>query len=144
PNDILSYNKKIVGILIENSIGSNGKVVSIIGIGINLLQTDFNGFPQASSILNQYGIKVDFELLLNNIVKNIKKTTLNIKNNTEEEWQFYHNHLFKKNVVSVFEDKNGKKFNGIIKKVNRHGQLVIQLENDDLKCFNLKDVKLMY
>ncbi|SEH75902.1 BirA family transcriptional regulator, biotin operon repressor / biotin-[acetyl-CoA-carboxylase] ligase [Paenimyroides aquimaris] len=144
PNDILSYNKKIAGILIENSIHANGSISSVIGIGINCDQTNFNGFPQASSILNQYGITVNFELLLNNIVENIKKGTLNLKNNIEEEWQFYHSHLFKKDVISVFEDKNGKKFNGIIKEVNRHGQLVIQLENDDLQCFNLKDVKLMY
>src|SRR5690606_3707705 len=136
PNDILSYNKKIAGILIENSIGNNGKVASIIGIGINLLQTDFNGFPQASSILNQYGITVDFELLLNHIVENIKKGTQNLKNNIEEEWQFYHNHLFKKDVISVFEDKNVKNFNGIIKEVTRHVHFVPTLQHAQRHCSN--------
>lgn len=144
PNDILSYNKKIAGILIENNITANGKVTSIIGIGINVNQTNFDHFPQASSILNQYHIDVDIKNLLTDIVQNIKISVENLEKCKEAEWEFYHKNLFKKDVVSTFEDKNGVKFNGIIKKVNRHGQLEILLEHDEIKCFNLKDVKLMY
>lgn len=50
PNDILSYNKKLVGILIENTIKSDGRIVSVVGIGINVNQTDYTEFPNASSL----------------------------------------------------------------------------------------------
>lgn len=142
PNDILSYNKKISGILIENNIHANGSVSSVIGIGINCEQTNFDGFPQASSILKQYDIMPDRLLLLTAIVENIKKSLIDLE--ADYEWNYYHNYLFRKDAVSTFENKDGTLFNGIIKEVNRHGQLVLQLENDDLKCYNLKDIKLMY
>ena len=144
PNDILSYNKKIAGILIENNIHANGSISSVIGIGINCEQTNFAGFPQASSILKQYDIMPNRLQLLTEIVENIKTSLNNLENRVDDEWNFYHNHLFRKDTVSTFESKDGQLFNGIIKQVNRHGQLVLQLENDDLKCYNLKDIKLMY
>ncbi len=144
PNDILSYNKKIAGILIENSLHANGSISSVIGIGINCEQTNFDGFPQASSILKQYEIAPDRSKLLTSIVENIKTSLNTIAGNADEEWKFYHDYLFKKDMVSTFECNDGSLFNGIIKEVNRHGQLVLQLENDDLKCFNLKEIKLMY
>ena len=144
PNDILSYNKKIAGILIENTITASGKVKSIIGIGINIDQTNFDEFPQASSIFKQYNIKVDKEQLLLRIVDIIKNKINHLPIITEDEWIFYHRYLFRKDQLSVFEDINGTTFKGVIKQVNRSGQLVIQLENDDLQCFNLKEVKLMY
>lgn len=144
PNDILAVNKKIAGILIENTIKSSGSFSAIVGIGINLNQTDFEGFPQASSVLNQFGIVINKEALLQKIVAFLKEAILNAANISEKEWRFYHEHLFRKDMVSTFENKVGGLFNGIIKEVNRHGQLVVQLENDDLMCYNLKEVKMLY
>src|SRR5690554_1229257 len=140
PNDILSYNKKIAGILIENTITASGKVKSIIGIGINIDQTNFDEFPQASSIFKQYNIKVDKEQLLLRIVDIIKNKINHLPIITEDEWIFYHRYLFRKDQLSVFEDMNGTTFNGVIKQVNRSGQLQVELTNHDLKEYNLKDI----
>ena len=52
PNDIYVGNKKICGILIENSICSNNMKWSIIGVGINVNQTTFpSSLPNPTSIL---------------------------------------------------------------------------------------------
>ena len=52
PNDIYVGNKKICGILIENSICSNRLRWSIVGIGINVNQTTFpSSLPNPTSIL---------------------------------------------------------------------------------------------
>lgn len=144
PNDILSYSKKIAGILIENNIKADGTIQAIVGIGINISQTDFEGFKQASSLLNQYQIEIDKEVMLNKIILFLKESFNNFEKKADEEWEFYHQNLFRKDVVSTFENINNEKFLGIIKRVNHHGQLVVQLENDDLKFFNLKEIKLMY
>src|SRR3970282_1700290 len=50
PNDIMSYNKKIGGILIENSIKSNGAINSIVGLGLNVNQTNFEHLTKATSL----------------------------------------------------------------------------------------------
>lgn len=42
PNDIYVGNKKIAGILIENSIKGNNIYQSVIGIGININQSNFS------------------------------------------------------------------------------------------------------
>lgn len=144
PNDILSYNKKIAGILIENNIRANGTIQSVVGIGINVMQTQFDGFPQASSIFRQYGVALEQELLLDKIVSFLKQSVLHLKEGAEGEWDFYHDHLFRKEVASVFENMHGQRFMAIIKNVNHHGQLVVQPEHGDVKLFNLKEIKLLY
>ena len=142
PNDILSYNKKIAGILVENNIKADGSIQSVIGIGINLNQTNFELFPQGSSILNQYQRVLDKEDLLKKIVDLLETTIESF--DKDVAWAYFHKKLFRKDKVSAFEDANGTKFSGIIKGVNHHGQLEVQLENDDLQCFNLKEIKLLY
>lgn len=142
PNDILSYNKKIAGILVENNIKADGSIQSIVGIGINLNQTNFDLFPQGSSVFKQYQIVLDKEDLLTKIVGFLDVALKNF--DKEKAWGFFHENLFRKDMVSTFEDVDGKLFSGIIKKVNHHGQLEVQLENDDLQCFNLKQIKLLY
>ena len=142
PNDILSYNKKVAGILVENNIKADGSIQSVIGIGINLNQTNFELFPQGSSILNQYQRVLDKEDLIKKIV-DLLETTIECFDK-DAAWDYFHKKLFRKNKVSAFEDATGTKFSGIIKGVNHHGQLEVQLENDDLQCFNLKEIKLLY
>lgn len=144
PNDIMSYNKKIGGILIENSIKSNGQIQTIIGIGINVNQTNFEQLPQASSILKSYNISIEKELLMKEIVTCFQKVIYNLKNEVQNEWNYYHEHLFKKNIPITFETKNGTKFTGMIIKVNDLGQLGVKNEHDDVLFFNLKEIKMLY
>ncbi|WP_452598569.1 biotin--[acetyl-CoA-carboxylase] ligase, partial [Pontimicrobium sp. MEBiC01747] len=47
PNDILSENKKICGVLIENVIKQTALSSSIIGVGLNVNQTNFEKLPKA-------------------------------------------------------------------------------------------------
>jgi BirA family biotin operon repressor/biotin-[acetyl-CoA-carboxylase] ligase len=46
----MSYNKKVGGILIENSIKSDGSNHSIAGIGLNVNQMNFEYLSKASSL----------------------------------------------------------------------------------------------
>ena len=55
PNDIMSDNKKICGILIENIVKENYIKDIVIGIGLNVNQTIFNNLPNATSIKNLTG-----------------------------------------------------------------------------------------
>ena len=44
PNDIMSARYKISGILIENILKNNEIAASVIGVGLNVNQTDFPGY----------------------------------------------------------------------------------------------------
>ena len=143
PNDILSENKKIGGILIENVIKSEGKMESIIGIGLNVNQMSFDDLPKASSLALLKQTTFDKDILLKEIVKQLQ---LNLTKTTESScfWDKYHSYLFKKEVPSVFMDATEVQFMGIIKKVTSSGKLQLLLEDDSLKEYDIKELKMFY
>ena len=143
PNDILSYNKKIGGILIENMFKANGEIHTIVGIGLNFYQTDFQNLPQASSILHTYQIKVEREKVMLKIIEYIKNNIAELADNADFWWDKYHENLYKKDVLNLFE-KNGKTFNGIIRGVTRDGFLQLEDESGKIQTYGLKEVKMVY
>lgn len=95
PNDILVDEQKLAGILIENSFTADKLLYSIIGIGVNLGQTEF---PQASSYaktpvsLKQLGIAISREDLLKKILSHFYQT-LALSPDHHEIEQKYKNRL---------------------------------------------------
>ncbi|MEY4926330.1 MAG: hypothetical protein RI894_766 [Bacteroidota bacterium] len=62
-NDILIGEKKICGILIENSIQNRQLATTILGIGLNINQLDFENLPQATSLRKITGAEYDLAAL---------------------------------------------------------------------------------
>lgn len=141
PNDIILKNKKIVGILIEKKkINQNNYF--IIGAGFNVLQEKFDEISNAGSILTQTGKYFDlneFTLALHNdLNENLNKIP-----SEDEIMHDFNSRLFRKDEISVFE-LNEKRQNGIIKNADRNGNLWIDLEEDGLRSFYHKEIKLLY
>ena len=97
PNDIMSYNKKIGGILIENSIKSDGSIVSIVGLGLNVNQTNFENLPKASSMAVICDTKYNKDDLLFTIIDKIEYNLKSWEQHSEMLWSDYTNKLFKNN-----------------------------------------------
>lgn len=145
PNDILSEQKKIAGILIENIFKGSNEIVSIIGIGLNVNQLSFDNLPQASSLALLNNKKFDRNLILEEILNQIKFKYNELRNGTVKDfWEEYHNYLFKKDVPSVFLNSANLQFMGIIKGVSTIGKLQVLLEDDSISEYDLKEVKMMY
>ncbi|MDR2221263.1 MAG: biotin--[acetyl-CoA-carboxylase] ligase [Flavobacteriaceae bacterium] len=145
PNDILAENKKIGGILIENMLKADGSVQSIIGVGLNVNQQNFEFLPQGSSLAKLCGEKVDKNAVLEFILEEMKQH-LSVFS-TEKMityWQNYRLALFRKDMVSAFEDTAGNRFSGIIRSVTELGMLQVELDDQELKEFGLKEIKLLY
>lgn len=144
PNDIMSGNFKIGGILIENSFKSDGEVFSIVGIGLNINQKHFENLPKASSLYKIVGQEFDLDTLLNEIASSIKHYLAKLKDDSVSIWNLYHQKLFKKDIPTVFENASGEKFMGIIQKVSPDGLLHILLEDDSTVQFGVKEIKMLY
>jgi BirA family biotin operon repressor/biotin-[acetyl-CoA-carboxylase] ligase len=145
PNDIMSANKKVGGILIENSIKNTNQIQSIIGIGLNVNQQSYVGLPQASSLCLTTGQFYDCDELLAKIVNQLKLNVVLVQENQGIVlWENYHQFLYKKDIPSAFENKDGLKFMGIIKKVLANGQLEVVMEDDSLQHFSIKELKMLY
>lgn len=145
PNDILAENKKIGGILIENTFKNSNEVQSIIGIGLNVNQSKFENLPQASSLFLLENKTFDREILLISIVNQLEYNLKQLPILGETHfWDAYHKILFKKNVVSAFESVAGNRFVGKIQEVTQEGKLAVLLEDDTIRFFDVKEIKMLY
>ena len=144
PNDIMSANKKIGGILIENSIKGDGTITSIVGLGLNVNQTKFQNLPRASSLALVSNTTFDKEKILFSIVSKIKKIIADYAVKAPSLWEEYSNELFKIGIPTAFADENEINFMGIIKGVSAMGKLQIQLEDDSICEYSLKEVQMLY
>jgi BirA family biotin operon repressor/biotin-[acetyl-CoA-carboxylase] ligase len=144
-NDILADKKKICGILIENQFKSNSEIFSVIGIGINVNQENFINLPQASSLKNSSGQEWSKDEVLLTFLNQFQSNINLYKNEGATYfWEVYHENLFKKNVPMAFENSENTKFMGIIKQVLPNGLLQIELEDDSLQLFDIKEIKMLY
>ncbi len=144
PNDIMSDNKKVGGILIENTIKSNGTIFSIIGLGLNVNQTNFTQLPNATSLSVVLKKQFDREKILIGIVENLKQNVLLWEQKSIVLWKNYKNRLFKIGVPMPFTDESNHNFMGIIQDVLPSGKLQVCLENDIIQEFNIKEIQMLY
>ncbi len=141
PNDILSGNRKIAGILIENSIG--GSVDSIIGIGINVNQRTFGDLPSATSIWLEKGTEASREDLMHAVVVSIQNK-LQTPSGRDRLWDAYHARLYMKDKAAMFAKPDGARFMAVVRKVTDDGRLNLELENGSLRRFAVREISMVY
>lgn len=141
PNDIMSGSKKIGGILIENILKTDGRIESIIGIGLNVNQQNFEGLPKASSIVNVSGVNLEVDELAKAIQTEISLRLT--KSDFDREWQSYHKNLFKIATPAAFEI-DAVKIMGKIIEVSRDGLLHLELEDGNRRAFAIRQISMLY
>ena len=142
PNDIMSANKKIAGILIENSLKGSNIGSSIIGVGINANQITFSeDLPNASSMKLILDKHFDLDVLLQSVLLKLQNRVreLNDKKYAALE-KAYLNVLYKKNVPTMFKNSQNILFMGKIIGVSKNGNLLIELADETIQEFGLKEV----
>lgn len=142
PNDVYVGSRKIAGILIENSLKDNKVNSSVVGIGLNVNQLKFKSDNSPTSLVNILGEEQDLEKSLNQLLFFIEKNYILLKqqkdvaiNNT------YLSYLFGLE-QDLFFELQGEKVRGKIKGVSTLGKLQV-LINNELKAFNLKEIKFL-
>ena len=145
PNDILSAKQKLGGILIENIVKTEGIVASIIGIGLNVNQIDFEGLPNAGSLKSVTNKNYDLDELLNLLIFQIEKELASLPNrDSTDTLEEYAKKMFRLNMVSVFSSSEGEKFNGIIRGVTTEGKLNLEIEDAVFRTYDLKEIQMLY
>ncbi len=144
PNDIYFIDRKIAGILIENSVQGSYLSESIIGIGLNINQQYFsketNNPVSLSTIAHkQFNIEDELEKLLESLNKTYEN--LNQKKYLEIN-DHYLNNLYRFNQVENFTSE-GEIFKGKIAGVTAFGQLQVELSDGTIKAFGFKEIEYM-
>ena len=144
PNDIFVGNNKIAGILIQNVIRGTKLVSSIIGIGLNVNQLEFNTNNLVSSIKNEIGNDIEIRPLLAILHKNLMYYYDILKNTIHDQLlKEYNDHLYNKNMEIQFKTKTDELRKGKLVGVNTIGQLIIYTV-DKLLIFDFGEVDIIY
>ncbi len=141
PNDILVGRKKICGTLIENSIQGESIQQSIVGIGLNINQTDFE-LASATSLATIKQESSDLNEVLNLLLGQLEKRYLQLRSGKLAELKDeYLLNLFGIGEKRIFVSHE-KKFEGTIENVSESGELIV-LINNNRTSFNLKEISLV-
>jgi BirA family biotin operon repressor/biotin-[acetyl-CoA-carboxylase] ligase len=142
PNDIYINNKKICGILIENTLLNQSITTAIIGIGLNVNQTIFSGsIPNPTSLRKEKDMAFDLEDIKTQLFARFDHYYgMLIDGLFSEIHQEYLNYLYLKERTSLFKDAKGV-FEGIIKTVNSRGLIEIVKRDTETKQYAFKEVQ---
>lgn len=139
PNDILSGDSKLAGILIESNVLQSTANSIIIGVGLNVNQVEFQNLPNATSMQLLTGKNYDIDALLFSLTtKLIECLTPPIKNYNDD----YHKYLYGLGQSRLFL-KDKKTFEGIIQSVNSEGKLVLKTTAGE-QVFDVKELQFVH
>lgn len=144
PNDIYYFDKKLGGILIENTIVGHIIKTAVIGIGLNVNQQAFSEELnlKATSLHQILQQDVNLELLLAEICSQIESLYLKLKAGA---YTFltnaYVDKLYKINKSSTYRH-NGEVFEGTIKGVTELGLLNVERDGKAVQ-FNFKEIEFL-
>lgn len=141
PNDLVVGNQKIAGILIENQLESRHIKSSIIGVGLNVNQTEFHALNatsmslQKAEFFSMESVYLKFIDCLQNRFNQLQNQDLaGLKTD-------YLAQLWLKDIVSYFEDKNGV-FEGVIRGTDENGNLIVDRKSGQ-QLYDLKEITFL-
>lgn len=143
PNDIYVADQKLGGILIENTLHGYGIAWSIVGIGLNVNQTEF-GYSTATSLQLQAPLPNTYDLpgLLGRLCETLEQRYLQLRSGNRDTLKInYLQILYRFQEEHGFESE-GHFFRGIIIGVDDTGRLAIA-DDGKVRYFGFKEVSFL-
>ena len=138
PNDLLVADKKICGMLVENSSLGMETERSILGIGLNVNSLQVPS--TASSLRMETGFEWDNSSLLDRICDAILEEVALLETRT---WEFTRSRflarLYKIAQVHTYYLPDGSSIQGILKTIRENGQLVLVTQQGE-RIFDFKEI----
>lgn len=144
PNDVLAESRKICGILIENSIIGDRIGHSVIGIGLNVNQKEFDsGIPAPTSMLLEKGCHFDMNLLLEDFRFALEAWyRVLLSGDTSRIMDTYHSNLYRLGTTARFSDGEND-FMADIRGILPGGELELQLEGGEIRKYGFKEIEYL-
>ena len=140
PNDILVQNRKICGILIENSLSGEKIQQSIIGIGLNVNQDSFS-HPRATSMSLSASRQFDTGKVLTALLEKLESFYLQLRSGAGELVPQYYAHLYWMGEEHIFS-VNGEEITGTILGIDNTGRLHVRHSHND-QFYGLKEISFV-
>ncbi len=141
PNDIYVNNRKIAGILIENSVIKDRIINSVIGIGININQKVFSrNIPNPTSFILESDKSADLKITYKSLLLYLNKwinLLYDLKYARIKE--SYLKHLLLLNKKASYTDITGK-FEGAVVGIEEDGMLLIKTDSGNIRKYYFREV----
>ena len=144
PNDIYWHDKKICGILIENELEGQYLSQSIIGIGLNINQTEFlSSAPNPVSLYQIIGKEIDKDEVFSKIIHALLGGYKALEDNFIEASSCISHlnkkFLYRKDDFHIYQDKDGT-FEARIHNVGNDGYLYLEDTGNNIRKYAFKEV----
>ncbi|WP_321368626.1 biotin--[acetyl-CoA-carboxylase] ligase [uncultured Draconibacterium sp.] len=144
PNDIYVGEKKIAGILIENTMKGNSLDSSVVGVGMNVNQENFvSNAPNPVSMKQLLGKEFQIEVILKSFLAKLDDyISFLIEGNFAAVDRAYLKTLFRGNGWHKYRTK-GKEFSARIAGIGSFGQLRLQESGGNITEYMFKEVEFV-
>lgn len=154
PNDIYWGDRKLVGILIENSLMGQNVSHSIVGVGVNVNQTDWRSdAPNPISMKQITGDEYNVEQLLDDWIAAMKswevRTTEEIRRRYMQQlyrrtgWHKYVEREVSTAPTSIANNMVTGAFMAELVDITEQGELVLRKENNEEKSYHFKQIRFV-
>ena len=141
PNDIYTEDKKIAGILIENSLLGSSLKSSVAGIGLNINQTVFpDSIPDPVSMKLLTGKDFDLNIILQELLSDLDKRYKQLLYGDREIIkQEYTSSLYRYEEWHNYKSSD-RIFKGRITGISDQGHLIMEDQKGDIIKYSFKEI----
>ena len=144
-NDIYVGDKKLVGILIEHSLAPTTLRRTIVGVGINVNQREFDSIiPNPVSMAQLLGKDLDAEAVLKCFMKHLQLNYETLRNGGAVALHSRYNELlYRKEEFHTYALPSGEKFRAKIVGTAPSGALRLEDKEGEIKEYLFKEVEFI-
>ena len=136
PNDVYVSDKKICGLLLESVLGEGATPSIIVGVGLNVNQTTFDGDYNAkpTSIKLETGNTLDIKRLKKLVYKTIRLDLKSYKRGNSDYLEIFNQNNYLKD-KTAFAEINGVKTQVLCKNAHEDGALSVIINGEPKTIF---------
>jgi BirA family biotin operon repressor/biotin-[acetyl-CoA-carboxylase] ligase len=142
PNDLYLGDRKVAGILIQNSLATRYLQASVVGIGLNVNQMEFYPtLPNPTSMALFFGKKFDLDEVAERLFECLERRYLQLKSGHRAAIKAeYEQTLFRLGEPSMFvRTADGSELSGTIRGVTEEGRLRVETDSGE-EIYGLKEI----
>mgnify|MGYP003306329259 FL=1 len=144
-NDIYVGGRKICGVLIEHDLRGAHLARTIVGIGLNINQAEFDpALPNPTSMCLLAGRKFDREEVLQTLASKIMARYDQLAEGASEQLQSdYHALIYRRDEVHTYRLPDGTPFEGTIRRVEADGTLIVEHSDGSEQGYLFKQIEFV-
>ena len=144
-NDIYAGDKKIAGVLIEQSLAGDTIARTVVGIGLNVNQREFpTDLPNPTSIVVERGAECERREVLECFLKHLEKWYSRLERGEREVIESAYNYrLYRHDEFHAYALPSGERCEAAIRGVRATGHLVLEHRDGSFGEYAFKEVEFV-